>query len=375
MKYMKTLILLCICTVFMCSCGDSDTDKKELSSRYAGEPYSDWEMSPTGSVKYLDNSTVLISIFLEDQDALWSDIDRELVYNNVDIACKYLVDEGERYGKNVELIYDTDKYPDLEYHFTYNKPFPGSASVGHSENEQATVDLVRATQDFISENISVKDIMETYGVNSVGYLIFVDNKTDEACAYNYHYGKDKYYYNEIAFINLRWEEDRNVPPDTYAHEILHLFGARDLYYTSKADNITRDFIDYVYDKYSKDIMLGYASDVVAWDDKITSEITDITAYFIGWNEYISELDDYPEIKQRYVASFTQSPYEYDYENAYKLKSRKMEEDVYKKTIIGKVIEFAIFIFIILSIIRDVKVDKERRILNEAVIVVDDWEDI
>lgn len=373
MKKIITILALLLCSISLCSCGSSKYD--ELSTRYDGEPYSDWEEAATGSTKYLDNQTVLISIFLEDQDALWSSLDMELAYNNLDIACNYLIEEGKRYGKDVDLIYDTKKYPDLEYHFTYNKPFPGSAGVGYSENEEDTVDLVRATQDYISENISVEDIMKKYNVNSIGYLIFVDNEADEACAYNFKYGEDKYYYNEIAFINLRWDEERNVNPDTYAHEILHLFGARDLYYTSKGDGITREFVDYVAKEYKKDIMLGSSTDGVSWDDKVTSEITNITAYFIGWLDDISELNEFPEIKTRYAASYTQSAYDYDNEKPYQLKSRKLDEKQFKKVVLGKVIEVALFIFVVISIIKDIMREKERKRVCEAVIVVDEWDDI
>jgi len=375
MRKIKLVVVFLLCIIFLCSCNEKKYSDGELTARNAGSAYSDWEEATTGSVKYLDGSTVLVSIFMEDKNALWTSIDEELVHNNLDIACDYLVEEGKRYGKDVNLIYDTEEYSDLEYHLDYNKAFPGSTD----DDTAAVDDFVNYVYEYIYNEISVEDIMKKYHVNSVGFLIFIDGEADAATAYNYHYGPTNYYYEEIAFINLRWDYDRNVNPDTYAHEILHMFGARDLYYTDAGDGISRDFVDYVAEEYSKDIMLGYATKGVSWEDKITSQITDITAYFIGWKDYISELDDFPEIKAKYPASFTQDDANMDEYEEYMLESRKMDEKYFKKYVLGKVLQVAVFIFFVISIVRDVIINKKNRELlktqyyNSSFMSNDDFE--
>lgn len=376
MKKISLFIAFVLCISFLCSCNNDNNYNGELTARNAGASYSDWEEGTTGSVKYLDGSTVLVSIFIEDRNALWTSQDEALVHENLDIACNYLVEEGKRYGKSVNLIYDTEEYSDLEYHLDYNKEFPGSTN----EDTNEVNDFVNYVYEYIYDEISVEAIMKKYKVNSVGFLIFIDGEADAATAYNYHYGPEKYYYEELAFINLRWEEDRNVNPDTYAHEILHMFGARDLYYTDAGDGISREFVDYVAEEYSKDIMLGYSTKGVSWDDKITSQITDITAYFIGWKEYISELNDFPDIETKYPASFTQSDKKLDEYEEYTLESRKMDERYFKKYVFGKIMEIAIFIFFVVSIVRDFVRDKRRREIfktqyyNSPYIVNDDFDE-
>ncbi len=375
MRKIRLVVIFLLCITFLCSCKESNYSNDELTARNAGASYSDWEEGTTGSVKYLDGSTVLVSIFLEDKNALWTSNDEDLVYDNLDIACDYLAEEGKRYGKDVNLIYDTEKNSDLKYYLNYNKAFPGSTNSDTDE----VYDFVNFVYEYIYDEISVEDIMKKYKVNSVGFLIFIDGEADAATAYNYHYGPANYYYEELAFINLRWDEDRNVNPDTYAHEILHMFGARDLYYTDAGDGISREFVDYVAEEYSKDIMLGNATKGVSWKNKITSQVTDITAYFIGWKDYISEVDRFPEIKTRYPASFIQPDENTREYEEYTLESRKMEEDYFIKFIFGKILEIAVFIFFVVSIIRDFIRDKKRRELlktqyyNSPYIIYDDFE--
>ncbi len=306
LKKMEKIIpmLLLSCMLLICtSCSKTD---EHLSQSNAGEPYSDWDESPTGSAKYLDGDTVLVSIFLEDTDANWTKADRQLVKDNLEIACQFLKDEGRRYGKDVNLIYDTDAHPDLEYHYQTGAAFPGSTSTNDegAAGLAATL-LLSGVNEYIYANIDVENILSSYGVNSIGFLVFVDNKTNKATAYPYYADTNANYYSEICFINLRWSKtDKNVTPDTYAHEILHLFGARDLYRTTETNGITREYVDYVYKQYPTDIMLGSARKGVRWNKKISGKITDVTAYFLGWEDTIYETELFPKTKTTYKASFT-----------------------------------------------------------------------
>lgn len=359
MKNIKLVAVLVICSVILCSCGKTQKEYEytELTVREQGAPYSDWDKSTTGSVKYLDGSTVFVSIFLEDKDSLWTDVDRELVMNSMDVACEFLVDEGKRYGKEVNLIYDISEHEDLEYHFEYDKSFPGSTSV--SDNIDAVDDLIYGTYDYIETNIPTQEIMEKYQVNSIGYLIFIDGEAGAATAYPHHFDGNTYY-EEIAFINLRWTSGLAVYPYTYAHEMLHLFGARDLYYTSRAKGISREFVDYIADNYSDEIMLGSSAKAIGKKDSITQEISKITAYFIGWRGYVSELETFPSIKMTEAASFcdVENP-EGNYDD-YELSARVVSEEDYKRIIVYKIADIIFLIGIFVSVIRGIIRRKKYR---------------
>lgn len=353
-KYTALIITLLIGVLFVCSsCSSSD---KNLSKTDSGKPYSDWGQSTTGSAKYLDGDTVLVSIFLNDKDSSWSNEDIELVKKNMKIACDFLKDEGERYGKAVNLIYDIDEHPDLEYHCMTDTEFLGTTiSNEGSASGEAANKLRHDVYDYINHNINIEYIMSKYQVNSIGFLIFIDNEADAATTYYYFYGADKKRYCEICFINLRWSTtDLELKPETYAHEILHLFGARDLYCTDTMNGITREFINYVYDKYPKDIMLGNSRKGVNRNNKVDGEITDITAYFLGWKENIYEISRFPTIKTDAKASFIYSKNLIDNEDEYTTPKRRIQEETYRRNLILRLIRIICYGVIIYYFIIDIR---------------------
>lgn len=367
-----------ISSILLVSCKDSETPR-ELTQRDAGTPYSDWGLSTTGSAKYLDGKNLLVSIYLSDSAASWTSEEKGLSKNNLNIACEYLIDEGKRYGKKVEFIYDTEIYPDLEYYYFYSDEYPGSTS--NSDNVNGNVqDLLDGVDQYIDYYVPTKDLMEKYQVNSIAYVVFVDGKADSATAYSYYFNLDNYDYEEVCFINLRWNSGENVNPDTYAHEILHLFGARDLYFSDSARGITEEFVKYTSKNYPKDIMLGYSAKGVTWKDKITGEITPITAYFIGWKEHIHEVEEFPQIKRIYPASSYYDKYkDYDYK-AYTAKARKMNEKQFKKYILSIVLTVVLIIFNVILFTKHIITYNKRRkenanlILNSSTVNKSEFDD-
>lgn len=353
-KYTFITILLLICVLFVCSsCGTSD---KKLLKTDSGKPYSDWGQSTTGSAKYLDGDTVLVSIFLNDKAAAWTNEDVKLVKKNMETACTFLKDEGIKYGKDVNLIYNLDEHPDLEYHCIMETAFPGTTlSNKEGASGEAAKKLRRDVYDYISHNINIEYIMAKYQTNSIAFLVFIDNEADAATTYGYYFGADKNRYCELCFINLRWSTNGSeLKPETYAHEILHLFGARDLYSTDTMNGITRDFIDYVNDKYPKDIMLGNSRKGVNRNNKVDGEITDITAYFIGWKENIAETSRFPTIKTEYKASFVYSEKLVDNNDEYTLPERIIQEENYRKNLILRLIRIICYGVIIYCFIIDIR---------------------
>ncbi len=306
MKKIRFILGVIIC-IALAGCGKKE-EKAPTFTEYtktdAGEPYSDWGKCTTGSAKYLDGDSVLVTIYLDDVNSQWLASDEKLIADNMKIACDYLKEQGKLYGKDVNLIYDTSVDGDLVYRLSYKQAFGGSTRV-KAKGDKAD-QLVYSVYDFIENSIDTEAIMEKYNVNSIGYMVFIDGEADRCTAYCYHTKYKGQYYPEFCLMNLRWLDGDNVYPDTYAHEILHIFGAKDLYYTDEYDGTSRAFIDHVYENYPQEIMLGYGADAVAYKDSITTEISKITAYFIGWQNYITEVEEHPYIKSKYQATFSES---------------------------------------------------------------------
>lgn len=317
------------------------------------------KINTTGSATYLDGSSVLVCIFMDDISTVWLPEEKIRIMKNVDIACDYLKEQGKIYDKEVNLIYDFEKSGGLCYEAVYNQIFPGNCSASDNENVKNLYDY---TIDYIHNNIPTSDILERYNVDSIAYLVFINGTSDNAAAYSYYYN---YSYNEeeIAFIPIRWTSGNIVNPDAYAHEILHMFGARDLYLTQKHNGISKDFIIYAGEKYPDDIMLGYAADGVSWENKIDSDITKITAYFLGWNEYIYEIEQYPSIEAKYRASFEYKDNPEGNYTDYTLKSKKTDEKNHKADITEKILCVFILIFFIVSSIKNYKKNNDDKFFS------------
>lgn len=254
----------------------------------------DWMTSSTGSAKYLDGSTVLVSLFIEDPSSTWTDEKKELVMSKMDIANDFLVTEGASYGKSVNLIYNIYEHPDLNYTVSYSGTI--------NDSDSSSYHLLDYVTNYIDENIPTQDILSNYGVDSIGYMCFLD-KSGVSYTFPYYEGDSDLYYYETCFMFLKCDGDYE-PPAVYAHEMLHLFGARDLYATNEPDGITKDFVQHIETDYPNEIMLTtYDENWNNVQDHVSNDLTDITAYFIGWVDDIPELDTYPSIYYPYPASF------------------------------------------------------------------------
>lgn len=341
----RIFFFICIILCFtLTACGSS---KRKLTKKDAGNPYSDWGKCATGSSKYLDGDTVLVSIFLEDTHASWTDDEIKLVKNNMKIACNYLKKQGEKYGKDVNLIYDIDAHEDLCYHLKYNKPYPGTSSYeGELSADNEVANLIEYVNDFENDEIPIKAIMEKYNVNSIGFMVFIDSLSDAAITYPYY---DDYYngflYTETCYITTKWKSIREyITPDTYAHEILHLFGARDLYQVSGRDGISKSLIDYVYKEEPDEIMLGASTDGVAWKKFITADISDITAYFLGWRYSFAGIEKYPHLQKVNNAVFAHINLEGAEYSEYILPARQITQKKFIVNIVSSVISLLIILF-------------------------------
>lgn len=280
----KFLLLLFLLTSFLLS-----------GYQFAAYP-SDWQESPTGSAKYLDGSTVLVSLFIEDSSSNWTDDKKSLVMSKMDLATDFLVSEGTSYGKDVNLIYNIYDHPDLDYTLSYSGTI--------DDSEDCSYDLLDFVTDYIDTHIPTQKILSSYRVDSIAYMCFLD-KDGVSYTFPYYEGDSDLYYYETCYMFLKCDGDYE-PPAVYAHEILHLFGGRDLYSTNEIDGITKDFVQYIETYYPNEIMLTtYDENWNNVQSYVSNDLTDITAYFIGWLDTIPETANYPSIIPSYPASFAQ----------------------------------------------------------------------
>lgn len=251
--------------------------------------------TPTGKV-------AIVTLFCNDKLTEWnfskeSDVARRTnVLKSVAIASEWLMEQAQKYNKDLSVVYPADENSDLYYQTAFDDVVC-----------DCLADCEKTSYyQYIEKNIDVDGIKKEYGCENIVYLLFAneydESKEDElniginAYAVPF-YDKEKEYPYELCCIPSVLE-NAEIAPSVIIHEILHLFGAPDLYGPDVQDIgylITTGFVDYCEKNYPQDIMFSTYDRETGerLPDRITQEITDITAYYIGWLETAPDcIDEY-----------------------------------------------------------------------------------
>lgn len=249
-----------------------------------------WRKSPTGSAGVLEGKAVIVSIFVNDANSKWSKKAKKKANRKMKAAGKYIRAQAKRYGKKVQLV--TDIYENKGISKTYTTKMKLNDSAGSQDR------LYRKLQKWMDANINLTKLRESYGTDSIGFVFHINKSGNSSTLIHYMEDEGKNFY-ECSTLFSRFEGEEEGAA-TYAHEILHMFGARDLYMKSLADGITSSFVKYVVKKFPNDIMLTtYTPDGRQLTYGIKNEISRVTAYFLGWKTKIAEQKKYPiRVKQK-----------------------------------------------------------------------------
>lgn len=234
-----------------------------------------------GSAVQLNGTVIAVFIFLDDAESSWDTREMEAVKDRFEIASDYIEDSALEYGKEIRIISDTGEYSDLSYETYYNGAVGDFDTLTESDYDPYQEALI----DEINYNIPTTSLLRKYNAQSIAYIGVVD-KGGRSYAYPYDTEYDQRYYYEctcLFFTDETYGEEE--PPAVYAHEFLHLFGAQDLYENSDSyyNYFTPEQYDYIETYYSNEIMYTtydeYGYSVQDW---VSNEISDITAYYLGW---------------------------------------------------------------------------------------------
>ncbi|MCL2158394.1 MAG: hypothetical protein FWH48_03195 [Oscillospiraceae bacterium] len=281
--------------------------------------------STRGSAKSLEGKTLVVSIFanLDGYDK-WTQEDISLARDNLNTVKHFIETEGEKYGVDVDLICDFKTYPDLCYeidiageYYDFNDDVWDNLNLeSQLENDK---NLSKITNMIEKDDLFIK-LCDKYETGSIAYIVFLKKVGRSAAVpFTALYAQDpdghKTYYHEKAIV---FTEDKYglAYPGVCAHELLHLFGAVDFYQETVLhgvrqemvdlsnfyrDGVSQEMVDYVKKNYPNEIM----STVRKLDennqpviDRIEKEISPLTAYRIGWLDYIPELEMFPEFREK-----------------------------------------------------------------------------
>ncbi|MBR3635965.1 MAG: hypothetical protein IKN47_07195, partial [Lachnospiraceae bacterium] len=245
-----------------------------------------------GSAKDLEGNIAIVSVFVNDATTSWDfentdDNNLEgVIYNNLKVATEYLENVAKDYGRDMDMIYDWAEIPELAYTLDVNADYQ-TIDDGYG-------DLDYSFWDAISKNIPTEDILNKTGATQAVYMLYFNtpaSNTKTSCTRDYYEGMPYPY--EMCYMFMNCEGDKE-PPACFAHEILHTFGAVDLYMASEFDGITQEYVDYAESSKLNDIMriCEDPKNGAYLYDTIKNEITDITAYYTGLTDSSETVDEW-----------------------------------------------------------------------------------
>ncbi len=286
----------------------AEAEEKEAEEEFLpGYPTEkDWKERHTGSVSYIWEPTVLVSIFVNEEEDFWTEEEKQVVLNNCNIAYGFVTDfMKENYDTDVQLIYDWTEDPDLTMSIRLYEDVPAYITTEEERHyDQLELEWV--------EEIGYRDLCLKYNTSSIGFLYLIPH---EGGSYSsIHFVEDgDYIWNEGSLMYL---QDMYSPtyeyetPTVFAHELLHLFGAEDYY--SSAEVFEKETYDTLSKECPDDIMLRTFTKVngvyTTFPDEVYGEITPVTAYLLGVGDE-DAIADLPELERKEAACFPGSVFD------------------------------------------------------------------
>ncbi|MDD3411000.1 MAG: hypothetical protein PHY12_09360 [Eubacteriales bacterium] len=250
-------------------------------------------LRPQGSADLAAKRTLILSIYVQAEDAVWTD--KELAYTRsaLDTAARYIMDAASRYGRGTELIYAPD---DLRFTFSYP-----SAIVDSLDTESDTFE--NELLDYLHHLCPQEALMEKYQTDSVAFLFFMD-LAGRSYAMPYYAGDTDYCEFDVIYLYDSSQRRKYESVPVYAHELLHLFGAVDLYEAYAEDGVTDALVKYVAQTYPRELMYDtYEPDGSVSETDIAQTLSDLTLYTIGLIDDTPLLDLYPSLAREAPGAF------------------------------------------------------------------------
>ena len=226
-----------------------------------------------GSAGYVEGTTLIVSIFASESGTDWdfsTDEDcatRDLMLDNMEIAASWLTRQIGAYGAEANFIYDWEENPDLYYAYDFGDLYLVRKDSGGYWMQE----------EYLLENIPSEALKKKYQAQNIIYMFYFN--TDESNTISTWTLSDRHKV-KTEIINVFVRNNRSdglyyITASGLAHEIMHCFGAYDLYYAS--ETIPQAYVDYCKDMISTDIM--YTTSRLLSIDYL--EFSRLDAYYMG----------------------------------------------------------------------------------------------
>ncbi len=258
-----------------------------------------------GSAGLIGWSSILISVYLDERDGeKWNDAAIEENRHKLAIAVDWIQNACAAYCAAPHIYFDDGTQDsDLFFHQEYPARF-----VGGTDNDESEAYYV-AIEDLCAQ-LDTEALHNRYGTSSVGFLFFLPVAGVSFTVVHYLEDTNDFYHEYSTLYRYDAYSDRNEPetPTVFAHEILHLFGAADLYEGSADTFVTQQLTDFVKQTWPDDIMLStYEANGETRQNTVTKSLCPLSAYRLGLIPHFEQQEEYPDVASVPPGAFSESP--------------------------------------------------------------------
>lgn len=237
--------------------------------RQSEQPYSkDTASERCGSCGTLEGNCLIINVFAEDSDSAWTATAKAEAVEMLDEGLEFLKQSASSYGVD-----------DLEFSYVNVDMRVGEDAMDYTVGGSYMLYAFEGTgydgmTNFVaaqSKGIAYDNVCTIFHFNKHGRSYFVP------CTEDYTTDSDWYYEYGVLFYSKPEDGDYYSCASVYAHELLHAFGAKDLYaeaVTETGENLASLLFDC-------DIM-RYEPTEISW-----CYIGPLTAKLVGWQDTLT----------------------------------------------------------------------------------------
>jgi hypothetical protein len=231
----------------------------------SGQTVEEWR---AGSAFHLSGNVYTLSCFVSGPDDEWTNSEKLAVFDKLNEATAWIKNQAKKY--NITVNFEGGSYG-FEKDIKLEKIERGIAS-GKEKTDWV---------DTVLRNIGYSRTIDLYNwvkantiCENVQIIIFVKGfGNGYAVAFAERYNKELYFVEGAILYENHWN-GVGLLSSSIAHEILHLYGAWDLYKTFEQ---TQDREDKARELFPDSIMLRVSYNI---DDLYVDEVT---AWLVGWN--------------------------------------------------------------------------------------------
>lgn len=214
-----------------------------------------------GSAAMLDGPTVIYQVFVGDKKSSWDDKRQTEIRGRVDEAVEFLRAQGLKYQQRLEIAQQ------------FGQPVTLAEEIStDSQAESAWTDRAMKKSSGLECAALIDKLRTEQQMQSVLLMLHV-NKPGRSYNISYYRGVPKDLMSERLVCFSHFNARDQTPAATYAHEMLHGFGAGDLYFPFDQDD----------DRYLRAKRLFPNDVMLRIDDRISRlSVDEWTAYRVGW---------------------------------------------------------------------------------------------